>query len=87
MVLDQPLFDPLEQTLIRPNMEVCGIDAKRVGFVKEVREEDFLVDRAVHRDVYVPLSAVKEVADDVVVLTIPGDHVADMEWAKPSLLG
>src|ERR1041384_1671359 len=45
------------QGQIRPGMEVVGRDGDHVGEVKEVRASDFLVDRSLARDVYIPLSA------------------------------
>ena len=39
---------------VRVGMDVVGIDGEMVGKVKEVRAEDFLLDRPFARDLYVP---------------------------------
>jgi len=74
---------------VRPGMEVVGSDGESVGLVKEVRAEDFLLDRVMRRDLYVPFSAVDRVITDVVpdrvVLTIRGADVAVMDWESPPL--
>ena len=74
---------------VRPGMEVVGVDGESVGLVKAVRENDFLLDRVMRRDVYVPLSAVERVVLDVaperVVLNLRGADVAVMDWESPPL--
>lgn len=76
---------------IQPGMEVFGSDGVSVGLVKEVRGEDFLVDRTMRRDVYVPLEAVQGVATDVaperVILGVSAEQVGEMGWAEPPLVG
>ena len=74
---------------VRVGMEVVGFDGESVGLVKEVRANDFLLDRVMRRDVYVPLSAVEKVVLDVtpeqVVLNVRGADVAVTDWASPPL--
>jgi hypothetical protein len=74
---------------VRPGMEVVGSDGESVGLVKEVRAADFLLDRVMRRDLYVPYSAVARVITDVVpervVLTVRGAEVAVMDWESPPL--
>jgi hypothetical protein len=75
--------------VVRSGMEVVGSDGESVGLVKEVRAQDFLLDRVMRRDLYVPFSAVDRVITDVVpervVLTIRGADVAVMDWESPPL--
>jgi hypothetical protein len=68
-------------------MEVVGSDGDRVGTVKQIRENDFLVNRPLQRDVYVPFDAVKDVANGKVVLTVQAGQVDNMNWPKPALAG
>ena len=70
---------------LRPGMRVVGSDDDGVGEVKEVRGQDFLVDRAMQRDVYVPFSAVQDVAGGRVVLNLPAGRVDDMGWPSPGV--
>ena len=74
-----------DQLRCAPGMRVVGSDGDDVGRVKECRESDFLVDRSMQRDIYVPYSAVQDISDDTVALNIPADQVDEMGWAKPSL--
>lgn len=71
---------------MQPGMPVVGSDMRNVGLIKEVRENDFLVDIPMHRDLYIPFSAVQNVEADQVVLNIPAHQVGQMNWPKPSLL-
>ena len=74
---------------VHAGMEVVGFDGESVGLVKAVRERDFLLDRVMRRDVYVPMSAVERVILDVVpervVLNVRGADVAVMDWESPPL--
>jgi hypothetical protein len=72
---------------ILPDMEVVGSDGDRVGTVKELRNGDFLVNRSMKRDVYVPALAVREIREGIVVLGIPAAQVDDQNWDKPDLMG
>lgn len=67
-------------------MEVVGSDIIAVGQVREVREGDFLVGRPLHRDIYVPYDAVRNVTRNRVVLVVGADQVDSTDWASPPLL-
>lgn len=75
----------VDRSQIKEGFEVVGPDMSHIGSVKEVRGSDFLVDRSMQRDVYVPFDAVMSVAETRVVLGIQADQVDDMDWAKPSV--
>ena len=79
----QAVFDRLSQ--VQLGMPVVGSDMKNVGLVKEIRDDDFLVDIPMHRDLYIPFSAVQNVEDDQAVLNIPAHQVSQMDWPRPSL--
>jgi hypothetical protein len=66
-------------------MPVLGSDMSEVGSVKEVRSNDFLLDRPMHRDVYVPFSAVQNVSGNQVILNVLSNQVDNMNWPHPSL--
>jgi len=77
---------------IQVGMRVRGIDGEDVGWVKEIRTSDILVDRPLARDVYVPLEAIQMIVDTTassaydphVVLTIRADSVGDTGWPHPN---
>ncbi len=72
---------------VRTGMDVVGIDGEQVGRIKEVCRADFLVDRMLQRDIYVPLDAVQVVIERRIVLTVRGDRVDNRGWANPPLWG
>jgi hypothetical protein len=72
---------------IREAMDVVGSDGVIVGQVKETRGTDFLVDRSMQRDVYVPFSAVQTVDNDRVMLNVPARDVDNQNWPTPDLAG
>ena len=80
----QPVMNPALQ--MQPGMPVVGSDMKNVGLIKEVRDDDFLVDIPMHRDLYIPFSAVQNVDADQAVLNVPAHQVSQMNWSRPSLL-
>jgi hypothetical protein len=77
---------------IKVDMPVVGVDGTPVGRVKAVGDEDFLVDRPLARDVYVPFSYVLNATNEwedvrggpvqptAVVLTIASSEVDDQHW-------
>lgn len=73
----------------RPNqgMTVVTRDQVEIGTVKEVRATDFLLDRSLRRDVFVPFHAIDAVTGHSVMLTVTADQVDDQDWEKPSLVG
>jgi hypothetical protein len=74
------------QWQVRVGMDVVGSDGKSVGRVKEVRNTDFLVDRPLARDVYVPFEACQSISAERIVLTIPAGEVNNQGWANPGLM-
>ena len=71
---------------VREEMEVVGADGRRVGFVKAIRRDDVLVDRPLHRDIYVPFDVVHEVTGERVLLSIPAAEVDRRGWPHPPLV-
>jgi hypothetical protein len=72
---------------VRAGMRVVGADRDEVGTVKEARASDFLVDRRMRRDVYVPLTAVRDITGDSIMLMVPAGQVDDQGWPNPPLFG
>lgn len=69
---------------IRPGMEVIGREGESVGEVKEVRSNDFLVDRAMARDIYIPFNAC-QIRNGQIHLSVRSDEVDDQGWEMPDL--
>jgi hypothetical protein len=65
---------------LQPKMEVLGSDQEFIGEIKELREGDFLVDRPLQRDIYVPYDAIREIYVDSVTLSMPVDAVDRIGW-------
>jgi ferritin-like metal-binding protein YciE len=72
---------------LQPGMRVIGSDNGSIGQVRDVRENDFLIDLPMKRDAYVPFDAIEEVTIDLVALNIPSDQVGAMGWDNPPLTG
>lgn len=72
---------------VRESMEVVGSDGERAGQVKEVRGTDFLLDRPMRGDVYVPFSGIRTVDGDRVMLDVPANVIDDQGWPTPDLTG
>lgn len=71
---------------VNVGMQVVGTDGGNIGTVKEVRDNDFLVNIPKHRDVYVPYNAVQNVTGNTVALNIPSNQINNMGWPNPSLI-
>ncbi len=68
---------------VEPGMLVVGADDREVGHVKEVRRTDFLVDRTLARDLYVPYSACEALDGGRIKLKVPAGAVGEQGWATP----
>lgn len=69
---------------IRPGKEVIGRDGEQVGEVKEVRSNDFLVDRSMARDIYIAFNAC-EVSGGQIRLNVRADEIDNQGWEMPEL--
>jgi len=75
------------QGQIRTGMEVCDLEGNRLGEVKEMRGSEFLLDRPMRRDVYVPFDAVQDVRGDRITLRYRESEIGDLNWEQPALMG
>jgi hypothetical protein len=66
-------------------MDVVGADGNRVGEVTFVGDSDFLVDRPLARDIYVPYGACQSVEPHRVILRVPAGEVDNQGWAYSEL--
>jgi ferritin-like metal-binding protein YciE len=67
-------------------MEVVGQDMGNIGSIKDMRDGDFLVNRKMKRDVYVPFNAVQNIDNGRAILNIPTNQVDNMGWQNPPIL-
>ena len=77
---------------IKQGIAVVGVDGERIGKVKEVRGEEFLVDRPLAHDVWIPFTSVVEAGEqggafrrgprnaDEVVLSVMASDVDAQGW-------
>jgi hypothetical protein len=67
------------RSMIRQGMDVVDSNGSKIGQVKEVRDNDFLVDRPMAQDIYIPFNACKA-AQDQVVLNISSNMIDQQHW-------
>ena len=77
---------------IQIGMDVNTVDGQHLGKVKEIRGDEFLLDRPLARDLWVPLSSVMGTAEyrtnfrrgapepEQVVLNVSAAHVESQGW-------
>lgn len=68
-------------------MDVLGSDGTNIGMVKTVRDNDFLVDRPLARDIYVPFSACQSVENNQVRINVSPDQIDQQGWPSPEVAG
>jgi hypothetical protein len=83
---ESELKEAERRRIIEISMEVVGVDGERVGQVKEVRGDEFLVQRVLGRDVYVPFDACQEISETQVILKVTANMVDSQGWTYPELL-
>lgn len=75
---NEPKPSPGDQ--VRVGMSVVGSDSARIGTVKKVRGNDFLVERTLSGNINVPFTACQSVSGDRVMLNIRADQVEAQGW-------
>ena len=71
---------------LREGLEVVGTDEEHIGYVKDVRDDDMLVERSLRRDVYVPYDAITRVTQFRAVLAVTANEASAMDWPSPPLV-
>ncbi|MFB3910116.1 MAG: BON domain-containing protein [Candidatus Eisenbacteria bacterium] len=69
---------------VREGMEVIDHGGAGIGSVKEIYDHDFLLDRPMKRDVFVPLDRVQTVESDRIQLDVDEDRIDEMGWTTTS---
>lgn len=69
---------------LKPGWAVMGNDGRRVGTIREVGQ-NYLVTSfsGLSGNIYVPASAISNVENEVVHLSLPQRDVAEMGWQQP----
>jgi hypothetical protein len=79
---------PDNQNQVAIGMVVINGEGKEEGIVKEVRPNDFLIDRPLSPDATLPFSAIESITGNVVALKISASMLDDQSWAdRPPLTG
>jgi hypothetical protein len=69
---------------VMPGAEVYGTDGKRLGTVKEVYDDSFLVQKGIFfvHDYFVPWNVVARVAVDRIDLSLTADYAKNQDWSR-----
>jgi hypothetical protein len=72
------------QANLHSHMHVYSADQQDIGHVAEIYEDSFLVHKGFFfpKDRYIPYSAIQNVENDRVTLTMNAAEAKDMEWEK-----
>jgi hypothetical protein len=74
----------MRMTDLRPGWAVVDNDGRRVGTVKDVGQNYLLTSRrGLSGDLYVPASAIVNIANEVVHLSLAHRDVQRMGWEQP----
>ena len=68
---------------LKPGWMVVGNDGGRVGTVRDVGQNYIVTSIGLQGDIYVPASAIANVENEVVHLSVPQRSVAAMGWGQP----
>jgi hypothetical protein len=69
---------------LKPGWVVLGNDGRKVGEILDVGQNYVLTSSVgLVGDIYVPASAISNVENQVVHLSLPQRDVAEMGWAQP----
>jgi len=69
---------------LQPGWDVVGNDGRRVGEIREVSQNYLLTSMpGLAADLYIPASAIANVENEVIYLSVPQPDVAQMGWDQP----
>jgi hypothetical protein len=69
---------------LKPGWSVLGNDGRRVGTIREVGQNYVFTSAVGHAlDVYIPASAIANIENEVVHLSLPQRAVSAMGWEQP----
>ena len=68
---------------LQPGWDVVGNDGRRVGEIREVGQNYLLTSIGLAGALYIPASAIANVEDEAVYLSVPQPDVAQMGWDQP----
>ncbi len=71
----------------RVGMEVIAAKGKRIGQVKAIEEQDFLVKRRWQRDLYLPFTTIERIDGDRVILKVTEFQLDYLSSMSPSITG
>ncbi|OPY68543.1 MAG: hypothetical protein A4E57_01723 [Syntrophorhabdaceae bacterium PtaU1.Bin034] len=71
----------MSETCILEGMEVADHQGKSIGQIKEMYFNEFLLNRRLKADLYVPLNAIEKVAKEI-QLKINEEEIENMGWRK-----
>jgi hypothetical protein len=72
---------PIDRKQVTTDMTVIDSEGAEAGVVKEIREEFFLLDRPAALDVYVPYTAIQNIAANTIRLNLSPRQIDDLSWA------
>jgi hypothetical protein len=72
---------------VRVEMGVIAANGDNLGQVKEVRANDFLLDRSMKRDIYIPFNLVRSATTDNLFLSVSEDELDKMDLHSAPLMG
>ncbi|MGD0230205.1 MAG: hypothetical protein ABSC19_07590 [Syntrophorhabdales bacterium] len=65
---------------VAEGMEVFGMDKRRLGYIRGLRDTEFLLYGPGAPVILVPYTAIKSVSASTVVLQVQGERVTRMGW-------
>lgn len=70
---------------IRPGWEIIGSDGTKIGDVDQVEPDYFVVSQGwiFTSERYIPISAVREIVQDRIFLSVTGDEIESFGWDSP----
>jgi hypothetical protein len=85
----QSLPTTLERENTPPTVGTFVFDAfgEPAGRVKAARDRDFLLDRPLARDVYVPLGEIRRPSSTAISIGVPNARLGQMGWERSRLFG
>ena len=73
----------MRMTDLQPGWAVVANDGRRIGSVKEVGQNYVRMSLGGGSDLYVPASAIANVASEVVHLSVTSSDARNMGWEQP----
>lgn len=72
---------------LHEGLDVLSADGQKLGTIKDIRSNEFTLNRAMHPDLLIPFSSIRNVTNQQVHLSVPANQIDSQGWPTTETSG